>query len=152
MGEWGGDPELWPKENRALLGVLGALGFLETGFLTYEKVFVGDLSTLCSVGEMSLRCGDVLNSEYAEIFGECLLKPANAQPVDARLSRERDTCSLSSNILPSTGIPLTLPATLAYGAVAVLAVLPFFSSTGPARREADRQTRDPLLVRRTHHV
>jgi uncharacterized membrane protein len=59
----------WPKQNRQLLGLIGGLGFLETAFLTYEKLVVGDLTSLCSVGGLSLRCGDVLNSEYANIFG-----------------------------------------------------------------------------------
>ena len=60
---------LWPQESRQLLGILASLGFLETSFLTYQKLVVQDLSSLCNVGGMSLRCGDVLNSEWASFLG-----------------------------------------------------------------------------------
>lgn len=59
------------RESRQLVGLLAGLGTLETSFLTYEKLFASPegLSSLCSVGGMSLRCGDVLNSEYANVLG-----------------------------------------------------------------------------------
>ena len=52
--------------------------------------------------------------------------------------------------LGSAGIPLTLPAMLAYGAVAALALVPLVSTAegSQARAEADLATRDPLLVSR----
>ncbi|XP_006828878.2 thiol-disulfide oxidoreductase LTO1 [Amborella trichopoda] len=44
---------------------LGVLGFLETGYLTYVKLSNGD--AFCPVGGGG--CGDVLNSDYAIVFG-----------------------------------------------------------------------------------
>jgi len=107
---------LWPAESRQLLGLLGLLGLGETAFLSYQKLVVGDLTALCSLGGggLSARCGDVLNSEYASFLG----------------------------------VPLTLPAMLAYGAVAFLAARPLLLPEGSRQRaEADLESRDPLLVR-----
>lgn len=107
---------LWPTESRQLLALLGALGAAETAFLSYQKLVVGDLTALCSLGGggLSARCGDVLNSEYASFLG----------------------------------VPLTLPAMLAYGTVAFLAVRPLLLPEGSRERaEADLASRDPLLVR-----
>ena len=107
---------LWPTESRQLLALLGALGCAETAFLSYQKLVVGDLTALCSLGGggLSARCGDVLNSEYASFMG----------------------------------VPLTLPAMLAYGAVAALAARPLLLAEGTRERaEADVASRDPLLVR-----
>ncbi|KAI7731069.1 hypothetical protein M8C21_027055 [Ambrosia artemisiifolia] len=44
---------------------LGGLGFLETGYLTYAKLTGSD--AFCPVGGGS--CGDVLNSDYAVVYG-----------------------------------------------------------------------------------
>lgn len=44
---------------------LGAVGFVETSYLTFIKLTGGD--AICPVGGGS--CGDVLNSDYAVIFG-----------------------------------------------------------------------------------
>ena len=107
---------LWPAESRQLLALLGALGAAETAFLSYQKLVVGDLTALCSLGGggLSARCGDVLNSEYASFLG----------------------------------VPLTLPAMLAYGTVAFLAARPLLLPEGSRERaEADLASRDPLLVR-----
>jgi uncharacterized membrane protein len=109
---------LWPTESRQLLALLGALGFAETAFLSYQKLVVGDLTALCTLGGgaggLSARCGDVLNSEFASFMG----------------------------------VPLTLPAMLAYGAVAVLAARPLLLGEGTRERaEADVASRDMLLVR-----
>lgn len=110
---------LWPTESRQLLALLGLLGFWETAFLSYQKLVVGDLTALCSLGDgagggLSARCGDVLSSEYASFLG----------------------------------VPLTLPAMLAYGAVAVLAARPLLLPEGGRERaEADVASREPLLVR-----
>jgi hypothetical protein len=85
----------WPVQNRQLLGLLGILGTAETAFLTYEKLFAPvsarvevwkrgicadrppargvrqeDLSGLCSVGGLSLRCNEVFSSVYADFLGE----------------------------------------------------------------------------------
>lgn len=110
---------LWPTESWQLLALLGALGFAETAFLSYQKLVVGDLTALCTLGGggaggISARCGDVLNSEFASFMG----------------------------------VPLTLPAMLAYGTVAALAVRPLLLGEGTRERaEADVASRDPLLVR-----
>ncbi|EWM25915.1 Vitamin K epoxide reductase [Nannochloropsis gaditana] len=67
---------VWPRENRQLLGLLGGLGFLETAYLTYQKLTTDDLTSLCtSVAGLSMRCGDVLNSEYASFLGVPLTLP-----------------------------------------------------------------------------
>ncbi|KAI3747688.1 hypothetical protein L6452_10273 [Arctium lappa] len=44
---------------------LGGLGFLETGYLTYSKLTGSD--AFCPIGGGS--CGDILNSNYAVVFG-----------------------------------------------------------------------------------
>jgi uncharacterized membrane protein len=59
------------KESRQLVGLLAGLGTMETSFLTYKKLFTPEgVGNLCSVGSMNMRCGDVLNSEYANVLGE----------------------------------------------------------------------------------
>lgn len=68
---------LWPTESRQLLAFLGSLGFLEMAFLSYQKLVVQDMTSLCTaVAGLSMRCGDVLNSEYAEFLGVPLTLPA----------------------------------------------------------------------------
>lgn len=70
------EPEPPPKPSA--LGVptstlragLGALGFLETAYLTYVK-FTG-AEAFCPVGGGS--CGGVLNSDYSFIFGRLLIR------------------------------------------------------------------------------
>jgi len=67
---------LWPKESRHLLALLGGLGFLETAHLTYQKLTTDDLTSLCTaVAGLSMKCGDVLNSEYASFFDVPLTLP-----------------------------------------------------------------------------
>jgi uncharacterized membrane protein len=48
---------------------LAGLGLLETGYLSYLK-FTGS-SAFCPIGGGS--CGDVLNSDYSLVFGNCFL-------------------------------------------------------------------------------
>lgn len=44
---------------------IGSVGFLETAYLAYTKLT--DSDAFCPVGGGS--CGDVLNSDYAVVFG-----------------------------------------------------------------------------------
>ena len=44
---------------------LGALGFIESGYLTYIKLTNSD--AFCPIGGGT--CGDILNSPYALVFG-----------------------------------------------------------------------------------
>ncbi|KAI3973676.1 hypothetical protein MKW92_039223 [Papaver armeniacum] len=48
-----------------LCAAIGSLGFLETGYLTYLKVTGSD--AFCPIG--GGNCGDILNSDYAAVFG-----------------------------------------------------------------------------------
>lgn len=48
--------------------LIGGIGVVETAYLTYVKVTSSD--ALCAFGGGS--CGDVLNSDYASVFGERL--------------------------------------------------------------------------------
>ncbi|GAB5034298.1 Hypothetical protein NocV09_01800730 [Nannochloropsis oceanica] len=67
---------LWPKESRLLLALLGGLGFLETAYLTYQKLTTDDLTSLCTaVAGLSMKCGDVLNSEFASFLDVPLTLP-----------------------------------------------------------------------------
>jgi uncharacterized membrane protein len=71
-----GVKKAFDKESRQLVGLLAGLGTMETAFLTYKKLFSAEgLGNLCSVGSMNLRCGDVLNSEYANVLGKLSLPP-----------------------------------------------------------------------------
>ena len=49
---------------------LGGIGFLETSYLTYLKLTNSD--AFCPIGGGS--CGDVLNSDYASVFGILLCR------------------------------------------------------------------------------
>eukprot|EP00268_Persea_americana_P042474 TRINITY_DN4250_c0_g2_i3.p1 TRINITY_DN4250_c0_g2~~TRINITY_DN4250_c0_g2_i3.p1 ORF type:complete len:364 (-),score=78.52 TRINITY_DN4250_c0_g2_i3:336-1427(-) len=66
-------PQVEPESETSLRGIstyswcagLGALGFLETGYLTYVKLTNTD--AFCPIGGGS--CSDVLNSDYSVVFG-----------------------------------------------------------------------------------
>lgn len=51
-----------------LCAAIGSLGFLETGYLTYLKVTNSDV--FCPIG--GGNCADILNSDYAAVFGMLL--------------------------------------------------------------------------------
>lgn len=60
------------EDSLALYGLIAGLatiGFTETAYLTYMKVFGGTIS--CPIGGGS--CEDVLNSDYSMVFGNLLL-------------------------------------------------------------------------------
>ncbi|CAL9087121.1 unnamed protein product [Musa textilis] len=59
------EPSLWGIPTSTWSAGLGAVGFLETGYLTYLK-FSG-AEAFCPVGGAS--CSDVLNSDYSSVFG-----------------------------------------------------------------------------------
>lgn len=46
---------------------LGALGFLETTYLTYLKLTNSDV--FCPLGSSSTSCSSILNSQYSLLFG-----------------------------------------------------------------------------------
>lgn len=54
-------------------------------------------------------------------------------------------CFLIGILWMGTGIPLTVPAMFAYGAVAVLAVLPLLKKAQPGE-DPEKGTKEPLLV------
>lgn len=66
-----------PESETSLRGIstyswcagLGALGFLETGYLTYLKLT--NTEVFCPIGGGS--CSDVLNSDYSVVFGRILI-------------------------------------------------------------------------------
>lgn len=63
-----GDEETERPNTSSLYGWIagiGGLGFIETAYLTYLKLSNTDV--FCPVGGGS--CGDVLNSDYALVFG-----------------------------------------------------------------------------------
>ncbi|RWW03208.1 hypothetical protein GW17_00033646 [Ensete ventricosum] len=66
------EPSLWGIPTSTWSAGLGALGFLETGYLTYLK-FSG-AEAFCPVGGAS--CSDVLNSDYSSVFGSLVGLPS----------------------------------------------------------------------------
>lgn len=56
---------------------LGGIGFLETAYLTYIKLTNSD--AFCPIG--GGNCDDVLNSDYAAIFGICFFVQFNAYSI-----------------------------------------------------------------------
>lgn len=66
---------------------LGGIGLIETAYLTYLKLTNSD--AFCPVGGGT--CGDILNSDYAVVFGMfCLLLELSW--IDWHFSRERVQC------------------------------------------------------------
>eukprot|EP00257_Ricinus_communis_P027754 XP_025015168.1 thiol-disulfide oxidoreductase LTO1 isoform X3 [Ricinus communis] len=55
----------WSISTNSWCAALGSIGFLETAYLTYLKLTNSD--AFCPIGGGS--CGDVLNSDYAVVFG-----------------------------------------------------------------------------------
>ncbi|KVI08758.1 Thioredoxin-like fold [Cynara cardunculus var. scolymus] len=125
---------------------LGGLGFLETGYLTYSKLTGSD--AFCPIGGGS--CGDILNSNYAVVFGTLfvyipiflVLKTTNSFDLGSSYSlfyfSKNDSGSLGRIVLVGsrsiaatevkgmellqTSIPLPLIGMVAYGVVAALAL------------------------------
>ncbi|MGJ0605754.1 vitamin K epoxide reductase family protein [Cylindrospermopsis raciborskii] len=56
--------------SRPLLGAIAALGMLNTGYLTYEKLTGG--TPICTAGEQVKGCVDVLSSPWGTVFNQPL--------------------------------------------------------------------------------
>lgn len=104
--------ESWSLSARKVTAALSAVGAIETGYLSFTKLFVpGGIDNICgdSVSPEASSCGSVLNSPYANTdFG-------------------------------GTEIPLTLLGFAAYAAVSLLSVMPIVardSDTG--RNDSNR--------------
>ena len=95
----------WNPNIRKLFTLLSGIGMIETGYLTYLKVFdPNGISKICGgSGDGLASCSSVLNSPYA-------------------------TVQLNDEIV----IPLTALGFIAYSTVAMLSVIPLVSSTPPS--------------------
>ncbi len=105
------DSDIWAPSMRKIIAALSTIGMVETGYLSYIKLFVPDgISKICgSADSGSLSsCSSVLNSPYATIQ------------------------------IGDIDLPLTAIGFVAYGAVTGLSVLPLVAGGMNDRNENNR--------------
>jgi uncharacterized membrane protein len=121
------DPGCWNPTIRKILVVLSSIGAIETGFLSYLKIFdPSGIGKLCGNGEVSSAiqapsCSSVLNSPYASI-----------------------------QINADTSIPLTVVGFCAYAFVALCSAYPLVAKNdGQAGENNDADNRIAILCATT---
>jgi uncharacterized membrane protein len=110
--------DLWGTTPRSIIAGLSTIGAVETGYLTYVKVFVPDgIKNICGGASSSAvsSCSSVLNSPYANV-------------------------QLGENV-----VPLTVFGFVAYTSVAILSILPMLTGELESRNESDENNRIAIL-------